>query len=297
MTPFNSSDTKGQALVEMIVASSLVLIPLMLSLPLLAKYFDAQHKVAQAAQHAVWERTVWASSASPYASQTAVRSDMELLTLTDARVFSHELTPIVSLPEQDDTSLDTPSTTGRSFMQYQAAPSGSHAAAVEGSANGYLSLIEPSADGRRLLDTASRSSGALTGIGAKTTKLLTDILEKTGFELDTNGYVRYHTGVQLRNPDWNQGIDVTGLPQGGLRYSGSLAMLTDGWQAAGPYEQALQLEHLNPGARLADSNITSGILKVASALPWTSKFEKLDLGHSDIDALPTASLRPWATKQ
>lgn len=46
-------------MVETIVAAALVLVPLFLAIPLIAKYQDIRSHVVQSARYAAWERTVW----------------------------------------------------------------------------------------------------------------------------------------------------------------------------------------------------------------------------------------------
>ena len=49
----------GQAMTETVIASSFVLIPLFLLIPLLGKFIDIQHTTIQAARYEAWEYTVW----------------------------------------------------------------------------------------------------------------------------------------------------------------------------------------------------------------------------------------------
>lgn len=49
---------RGQAMTEFLVAC-LVLIPVFLAMPLLAKYLDIGHSATQGARYLAWERTVW----------------------------------------------------------------------------------------------------------------------------------------------------------------------------------------------------------------------------------------------
>ncbi|CAN5714573.1 hypothetical protein BH11PSE12_BH11PSE12_33780 [soil metagenome] len=50
---------RGQAMVELVIVASLVLVPLFLAIPLLGKYLDMRSTAVQAARYAAWERTVW----------------------------------------------------------------------------------------------------------------------------------------------------------------------------------------------------------------------------------------------
>jgi hypothetical protein len=49
----------GQAMTELLIAASFVLIPLFLLIPLLGKYIDIRHAAIQAARYEAWEYTVW----------------------------------------------------------------------------------------------------------------------------------------------------------------------------------------------------------------------------------------------
>ncbi|MGZ5000882.1 MAG: TadE family protein [Methylomonas sp.] len=55
----NPSRARGQAMVELIIVASLVLVPLFLAIPLLGKYLDIRSTAVQTARYAAWERTVW----------------------------------------------------------------------------------------------------------------------------------------------------------------------------------------------------------------------------------------------
>jgi hypothetical protein len=55
---------RGQAMIETLIAASLVLIPLFLAIPLLAKYLDIRSATVQAARYTAWERTVWFGGSS-----------------------------------------------------------------------------------------------------------------------------------------------------------------------------------------------------------------------------------------
>lgn len=50
---------RGQAMIEALIASALVLVPLFLAIPVIAKYMDIRSTTVQAARYAAWERTVW----------------------------------------------------------------------------------------------------------------------------------------------------------------------------------------------------------------------------------------------
>lgn len=49
----------GQAMTELLIAATFVLVPLFLLVPLLGKYIDIRHSTIQAARYEAWEYTVW----------------------------------------------------------------------------------------------------------------------------------------------------------------------------------------------------------------------------------------------
>jgi hypothetical protein len=51
-------------MVEAVIAAALVLIPLFLAIPVIAKYMDIRTQVVQGARYAAWERTVWFGGAA-----------------------------------------------------------------------------------------------------------------------------------------------------------------------------------------------------------------------------------------
>ena len=65
---------RGQALVEFLIAASLLLVPLFFMISYVAKYHDMQAATIQAARYAAWERTVYFGSGD-WASDTATKSD------------------------------------------------------------------------------------------------------------------------------------------------------------------------------------------------------------------------------
>ena len=61
-----SSDEKGQAATEFIIAAAFVLVPLFLIVPLLGKYIDIRHAAIQHARFTAWEYTVWQGKNDTY---------------------------------------------------------------------------------------------------------------------------------------------------------------------------------------------------------------------------------------
>jgi len=81
--------SSGQALVEFLIAATLVLIPMFLIVPLLGKYMDLKATAIQAARYAAWERTVWFGHADWAAGQ---KTDLQVQREIQRRFFSDTAT-------------------------------------------------------------------------------------------------------------------------------------------------------------------------------------------------------------
>ncbi len=77
---------RGQALAELLVVL-LVLVPIVVALPLLARYADARQRTLEAARYAAWERTVWADPETPWGEGENTKSDAEIATEIDERLL------------------------------------------------------------------------------------------------------------------------------------------------------------------------------------------------------------------
>ena len=80
---------EGQAMVEFLIAATLVLIPLFLTVPLLGKYMDLKATSIQAARYAAWERTVWFGHADWTAAE---KTDLMIQREIQQRFFSDTAT-------------------------------------------------------------------------------------------------------------------------------------------------------------------------------------------------------------
>jgi hypothetical protein len=78
---------RGQALVEFLIAASLLLVPLFFMISYVAKYHDMQAATIQAARYAAWERTVYFGSGD-WASGTATKSDATIQNEIRSRFLS-----------------------------------------------------------------------------------------------------------------------------------------------------------------------------------------------------------------
>jgi hypothetical protein len=79
----------GQAMVEFLIAATLVLIPMFLIVPLLGKYMDLKATAIQAARYAAWERTVFFNSTDWPAAD---KDDLKIQREIQQRFFSDTAT-------------------------------------------------------------------------------------------------------------------------------------------------------------------------------------------------------------
>jgi hypothetical protein len=63
--------SRGQAMVEILVAAMFILIPLYIAIVAVGKLIDVQHTTDMAARYATWERTVWYEGGDDFASLNA----------------------------------------------------------------------------------------------------------------------------------------------------------------------------------------------------------------------------------
>jgi len=97
----------GQALAELLVVGALFVL-LLVVVPLLGAYLDAEHKSLEAARTAAWERTVWAERAGDWSlgAQPAVRSDAAVRRLVEVAVLGHPSAPLTAAPSRSPVWLD-----------------------------------------------------------------------------------------------------------------------------------------------------------------------------------------------
>ena len=107
------SGHSGQAMTEMVIAASFVLVPLFLLIPWLGKYIDLHQSAIQAARYEAWEYTVWYENANeaPATQITQIslstmplKSIAELQAEAKQRFFSREAYANIPTAEANDES-------------------------------------------------------------------------------------------------------------------------------------------------------------------------------------------------
>jgi len=81
---------KGAAIVEFIV-SLLFIIPLFISLPVIAKYLAIKHKNIESGRYAIWEKTVWSSYSGQWKDNENIKPDKQLEIELDTRFYGSQI--------------------------------------------------------------------------------------------------------------------------------------------------------------------------------------------------------------
>lgn len=104
----------GQAMVELLIVATFVLVPLFLAIPLVGKYLDMRAAAAQSARYAAWERTVWyggnaASSMGWFGVnrrwQAVEKSDAQIRNEVGVRYLSQNTTNAFSSADRSETNF------------------------------------------------------------------------------------------------------------------------------------------------------------------------------------------------
>lgn len=80
------SRQSGQAMTEMVIAASFVLVPCFLLIPLLGKFIDLNHSTIQAARYEAWEYTVWYNDVNTEAPVNAVDKNNSLIAMPEKSI-------------------------------------------------------------------------------------------------------------------------------------------------------------------------------------------------------------------
>lgn len=152
---------RGQAMTEMVVAFSFVVVPLFLLIPVLGKYIDMKHATVSGARYVSWEQTVtWDglesnnSEAPPGFRELSVnlmprKSDLQLKGEIEQRIFAEAATCLLPYGASDNkvrvrgeaSCQDAASESGRHFWTYHDGNS-----MIEVTRNGFANNLSPGPD-------------------------------------------------------------------------------------------------------------------------------------------------------
>lgn len=264
---------RGQALAELAVAC-VVLVPMFLLVPVVAKYGHIRQQSQQATRNAAWEMTATDSH--------GLMSRQRLQEIAVERSFADA-----------DQAIQT---------------------AVRGGQRGeFDSPMLNTFSGRKLvlredLHVTAARDGRAPGLLSKVLGVLPDELPGE-FPPNRNGYVDVTTRIDLRNLQTSDGRPARYLAPFdnlGLQMTGRQVLFVDGWNAAGSgvrqtgsnHRRSVmrQVDTLAPASNLRDLNRTLDAVG-RLPLPIVGKLDELDLGYVEPDIVPEDKLRRYAPRR
>lgn len=286
----------GQAMVEALIAAALVLVPLFLAIPLLAKYMDIKAYTVQSARYAAWERTVWFGGDA--AAAMGIGSGATLSNKWDAN-------------EKSDESIRFE--IGKRLLS----DTGTAAFSSTDSTEAPVRALWRDRRNTPLLQAYGNNSVGFDN--DKSPGLINDILTPvvgitsvvSNFTLDTKAQYTSKVGITVQpvafNTDKGMGgcptctpdfIVASGTP---MSFADKNVLVANGWSANGPGSLAQygtnpeqitvynQIRGLTPTSFLKPANgVFKDVLDVLQsiALVFFPELSTLDLGRIDVDKVP-----------
>jgi len=308
---------RGQAMTELLIAASFVLVPLLLLIPLLGKYIDIRHAAIQAARYEAWEYTVWYNSAADGPSGYPNALPIKTVGDTEKESMQRFFSNTSSLITGDDVSGWDVAERNPLWTDHRGNP-----------------LWDESLDSPTPIDHNEPTPDLTFGVMSGIIDIIDTIFEaladalgligNVGFTaINTNGYSISTVAAVVNVPDGL--IDFANMTDSGndssvggfqLTFSSQAAVLTDSWNAGGLEHTTNQAGGLVPTkilAELVDAipglkdiwDIVTTFLAPELRLcnpsfpPLLAEFDKafvededgsLWLGYMDIDAVPADRL-------
>jgi hypothetical protein len=288
-------------MLETLIAASLVLVPLFLALPMLAKYLDLRTHAVQAARYAAWERTIHfggdAASklgwfGTPNAWIANEKSDGEIKAEIATRLLSN--TNATNKFARSDAS-NSAFATGRQKLLWQ-----------DRNGTGLLDYAQVTGQASQACDPSGDFMNAITGYDCAPgtlNKVLAPIAAVAAtlgpFTLELGG--KYQATFSL-NPAWIRDssflIDST-LARKPMQERA--VVLGNGWTADGPSKEdktsvKQQVKGLTPtsilNTEVGGVNIMNIVQTVLSIWAPELSPRKLELGKIEPDEVPADRLKP-----
>jgi hypothetical protein len=232
----------GQAMTELLITASTVLVPLLLLIPLLGKYIDIKHATIQAARYQSWEYTVWyaASGDTPSgfvdgggtALPFPIKGTNQVRNESRRRFFSPTDAPITPADSTGTWNVDERNmlwTDHRGNPILTNNTSNDTIASQEDTPDYSLGILNV------LLDIIDAVFEALAWV-------MNLVGKDVGFSMiNTEGLAKSHIEVPITAPvgliDFPTISDIPGTDDStaalNINYVASAAVLTDGWNAGG----------------------------------------------------------------
>ncbi len=266
---------RGQSLVEFLIVTSLVLVPLLMLVPVLAQMISLRQDTEIAARYAAWERTVWfqpGSRSGDFAPTTA-RDDATIARHIEQRVLSAAGYGVYTAQSEAEPVLDP-------FLK------------VANSATGqqeYLVRDRDAADEGQAYVSQRSTEEEPPGM----TGWMNDVVKTYGaisprFDLNTKGLYEATVSLELIDLSWlGEPFDQSEL----FRYERSNTLFAEPWNAGGP-EHARQLISGMVAATMLDNGIV-GAMQSAAGKGFASReleADSLIFGYVDIEPMPAHRL-------
>lgn len=304
-------------MVEALIAAALVMVPLFLAIPLIAKYQDIKTYTVQAARYAAWERTVWfggaAASSFGIGSGATFSNKWDANEKTDDQIRAEIGTRLLS-----DTGAVAFKDTDKTGGNYVGGPK----------------LLWRDRRGTALLqnygDINTNTRGGYTALGSYDATLASDKAPGTvntvitplveagsvvsNFLVDTRGKYTAEVKLSVKNVAFNTESGIKGCPTcPDVQYlatgttnafSAKNVILANGWNANGPGSLAEysttagkkkisvynQIRGLTPASLLQPDTggVFAGIMSVLKvvALIFFPELSTIDLGRIEVDRVP-----------
>ncbi|MDF3035896.1 MAG: hypothetical protein K0S28_1170 [Paucimonas sp.] len=269
--------SRGQAMVELVIAAGLVLVPLFLAVPLLGKYLDMRASAVQTARYAAWERTVWyGGDAATSLGWLGVSKKWQANAKTDAQIRNEVGVRLLS----ETTASDSFTSSDRSAGSFK---------------NGTKTLWQDR-KGQQFLANYSDIQNTIGNEKAPGTlnlilQPIADLAATLGpFVLETKGEYSATVTVKIKDIDTSSFLAKTSTKS----FSETNVLLANGWSADGPADVSKtsvkqQVKGLVPttivNAEVAGVNVMEYVLKILSVfLPEVSKLEPGKIEPENIPA-------------
>jgi len=274
---------RGQAMVEMVIVSAFVLVPLFLAIPVLGKYLDMRAAAVQSARYAAWERTVWFGGASATAmGWGSHQNNWQANEKTDDQIRRELGVRLLS------KTTDAFSSTDRSASDFN---------------NGIPEMWHDRTGGALLAsyDDIGNAVGNATAPGTmdKVLQPIVDLAATLGpFVLEMGGEYAANVTVNVKDFDRSnfQPLGTT------MAFKETNVLLGNGWSAGGPDDTTKtavkqQVQGLLPTS-IFDGNkkktvkyITETIQKIGSVFAPELSPRKLEFGKIEQDLVPPDRLK------
>lgn len=269
---------KGQAVIESIIAISLVLIVFVVLLPILGKFVESKQATDQAARYMAWERTVWFENTPNNVRHAAVKSNQQLENEIHWRFYSNNQAQLSS----DDANADKEWRVANN-LNPMLGTRNSHT-------NGLVALIEPQQEvnneRRDKLVSATTSDNDPGGASAAINRFVS-LIDFGGFAVNTKGLKGSKVSYDFASLPGIEPFDE----EFNLDLESELFVQADGWNTAGREHTIKNVQGLTPSSIL-NFDFMKTIQRGIGGMFFAKELKPTSLifGHVDTEAVPEQRL-------